>query len=79
MKSILKIFLKSQLITSCCYGFYYFIKTFAIWKFENPFNWIIDIPTYRTDVRACIIIAVLFWYGILNFLIFINQEESNQI
>ena len=37
-------------------------RSFIIWNIYNPIQWIIDIPTYTSDVRGGILSAFLiFW------------------
>lgn len=55
---IIKLNFKLNLIE---YSIVYFIKTFIIWEFKNPFKWIMDIPTASPDVRAVILILVVSW------------------
>ncbi len=43
------------------YTIVYLIKTFIIWKFTNPFLWIINIPSYPNEIRAGIIFSILIW------------------
>lgn len=55
------------------YTIAYLIKTFVIWKFTNPFTWIINMPNYNNEDRGLILFAIVFWqviqvlviYGIL--------------
>ncbi|MBL4654175.1 MAG: hypothetical protein JKY53_15125 [Flavobacteriales bacterium] len=47
------------------YTVIYFIGTFVVWEFRNPFQWIIDLPTYENEHRFFIFLSVLIYYGIL--------------
>ena len=49
-------------ITTFFYTAVYLFKTFVIWEFTNPFQWIIDIPTYTDFNRFMILFYVLFYY-----------------
>lgn len=46
------------------YTLVYLVKSFVIWEFTNPFQWIIDIPTYQPDTRGLILFAIALWQGI---------------
>lgn len=41
----------------------YLIKTFCIWEFTNPFQWVVDLPTYDSGGRFIGLILVIFWQG----------------
>ena len=43
----------------------YIIKTFVLWKFTNPFFWIINLSSYSNDDRA------LGLFGVFMYLCFI--------
>ena len=52
------------------YAIAYLVKSFTIWQFQNPFKWVIDLPTYTADDRGWIlagfivlhvVIAILIW------------------
>ncbi len=43
------------------YVIVYLIYTFSIWRFKNPFEWIIDMPTYRNEDRFAILFGILFY------------------
>lgn len=51
-------------LTVCVWTIIYLFKTWVIWEFTNPFNWIIAIPTYDQGDRAGILIGVLMYQGI---------------
>jgi len=58
------VFLKYNVIT---YVIAYLIKTFVIWEFTNPLQWIIDIPEYTDIFRGfmlfCIFASIILYFG----------------
>lgn len=58
MREILKKHLKS---TALIYIMIYLIATFVLWEFRNPFQWIIDIPTYDEKSRFAILFCYAFY------------------
>ncbi len=52
--------IQSMLVfNSIVYWSVYLIKSFVIWKFTNPFQWIVDIPTNTNDERLGIFSTIL--------------------
>ncbi len=47
--------------TVMLYAFIYFIAVFVRWEFFNPVQCIIDLPTYDSSDRFCIIVLYLFY------------------
>ena len=41
--------------TLCLWVIIYLIRSFAIFELENPFKWIIDMPTYSINERSGIL------------------------
>lgn len=56
---------------------WYFIWAFSIWEFYNPFQWIIDIPTYEWTNRF-LILAYLFFYSAASILLW-KEHYKNKI
>lgn len=80
MKQFIKSFMLVHWIaTTSIYLLYYTIKTFIIWKFTNPFQWFIDIPSYTPDYRGNII-GFLFIYEIfiLSITIPVNHKLNEK-
>lgn len=48
---MIKKILTGQLITFALYTVVYLVKSFVLWEFTNPFDWIINLPTYLPEVR----------------------------
>lgn len=69
MKQVRKFMLTQWLMNTSIYTIIYLFKSFAQWEFRNPFQWIIDIPTYSSDVRGLGLIFFLFLQGLLAFYI----------
>lgn len=40
----------------------YIISTFVNWEFKNPFQWIIDLPQYDTEIRLTIIFVFITFH-----------------
>jgi len=60
---MIETFKKSALITSCVYIFIYLFASFTMWEFRNPFQWIIDIPTYASIDRFLIFFFIILWWA----------------
>lgn len=52
------------IFNSIVYWSIYLIKTFIIWEFNNPFQWIIDLNIYSETNRFLIIFYILFIIGV---------------
>jgi len=63
------------IINQCAYWSIYLIKSFIIWELNNPFQWIIDIPTYSESDRFQILFSILMVIGIETF---IAKEGMNE-
>jgi hypothetical protein len=76
-----KTLLYNFLLTSALYTIYYLGRSFVIWDFENPFQWIIDIPIYNYEGRTLILFCYLFYQGIQIFAIYqyLNPDKSNRV
>jgi hypothetical protein len=73
-----KVLLYNFLLTLALYAIYYVCRTFVIWKFENPFQWIIDIPTYDYEGRLLILTCYLMYQGIQMFTIYQNLYRKDE-
>jgi len=56
-----KVILYNWLIIALEYTIVYLVKTFIIWEFTNPFQWIIDLPTCTEGMRFMILFYFLAW------------------
>lgn len=65
-----------QTITAILCIIAYLIKTFIIWEFTNPFNWIINMPNYDNETRGMIIVFIIMYYGVLYSILY---EAKNLI
>jgi hypothetical protein len=63
-------------ITASIYFVVYVAKTFCIWQFTNPFQWIINMPEYTASDRFCILSAAAFYYGTMNVIIYENNKTK---
>ncbi len=71
----LKLILFGQSITALIYLTLYLCKSFIIWRFTNPFLWIINLWTFEYKTRFIILFFALFYYGVLFVLIFTNKKH----
>ena len=62
----------SWVITTMLYTIIYLFKSFIVWNLTNPFQWIINIPTYDGVDRFMILFFVLFY-------LFMNNVVSYNI
>lgn len=77
MKTIIK---RSLFVSLIIWTAVYFIKTFIIWEFTNPFQWLIDIPNYTQEVRVCILFSYLIYQCVsIVFLFEFKSDEYNNI
>lgn len=65
-------------ITTIVYIIIYLMKSFITWNLTNPFQWIIDIPTYDSVDRFLILIFMLF-YLIINNVISYNIVTEKKL
>lgn len=75
MKKFIKIFL---LANSIIYWSVYLIKSFIIWKFVNPFHWIINIPNYTEEYRGLIFIGVSAYIMVLCVIIWTLSDNNKK-
>ncbi len=52
------------------YTVIYLIKTFIIWEFKNPFEWIINLPSYDPGDRFLILFYFVAWQVIQYVIIY---------
>jgi Na+-driven multidrug efflux pump len=60
-----KILAYNLLVSACIYAVVYLFKSFIIWDFTNPIQWVIDIPSYRESVRLLILMCYVLYQFIL--------------
>ena len=71
-------YLKRCLIANTAgYWSVYLCKSFIVWEFRNPFQWIIDLPEYNQDIRFSILFFALFIVGIEGFIINSLSKPKN--
>ena len=58
---------RTMIVTVAAYLFVYVCYSFTVFEFKNPFQWIINIPTYQTEERFGIMVGFLMYYGISFF------------
>jgi hypothetical protein len=69
-------FLKfSSAITLSIYVASYLIKTFVLWRFTNPLQWIIDIPNYSQDDRATILCFYIIYQALIALFTFTDTDK----
>lgn len=74
-----KVLLTHWLTNLIIYTFVYLFKTFVIWEFTNPFQWIIDIPKYSLEDRGLLLTGIIMWQSFQFFVIYINKKELNKL
>lgn len=57
---------------------YYAGKTFVIWEFTNPFQWIVDIPTYDQNTRCMMCVFGVFYLVIVYFFCHLYHESKSK-
>jgi len=64
--------------TAILYVLVYLIKSFVIWKFTNPIQWILDMPTYSDEQRLLILFSWMCYTGMSYLLIYqiIDQNKN---
>ncbi len=75
MKELTRVILYNSIISSINYLIVYLIRSFIIWQFNNPFQWIIDIPTEGREYRMVVLFCVTLYYGILSTLVYGAKDE----
>jgi len=70
MKEIIK---QDLLISVSIYMITYLVKTFVMWQFTNPLQWITNIPNYTTSTRA----ILLFFYSIYQLALLAYLDDRN--
>jgi len=53
----------------------YLIKTFVMWELTNPFQWIIDLPTYDSAHRAAILFTYAF-FALINYILNLYRTQK---
>ena len=61
----LKTYQKQLIITVSTYFILYISKTFIMWEFENPFKWLIEIPTYSVGARFIILLSYSIYHSVV--------------
>ena len=69
------LFRKIWLVNICIYLVVYTIWTFVMWEFRNPFQWIIDIPTYNYEHRGMGLFAFALYYFFLTLILSDKEKE----
>ncbi len=65
MEKTLKSHFKQTLIA---YVVIYFIYSFSVFNLENPFQWIIELDTYRDEERLGILLSFMAYHFISIFM-----------
>ena len=64
MKKVVSIIKRQILLTLFIYLVVYLFTTFVIWEFTNPFQWLINLPTYSNEDRMFILFFYLFYQAV---------------
>lgn len=70
MNKKLELILRGQIITMSIYTFIYLCRTFILFEFTNPFQWIVDIPTYTSERRGELLFYFIVYYCTLYIVIY---------
>jgi len=62
---LMKILKGMILLNLVTYTVVYFVFSFIMWEFRNPFQWIIDIPAYDSEDRFLLLFFVVFYYVVV--------------
>ncbi len=69
-------FKKLSIVTICLYIISYLIYSFIVFEFNNPFKWIINIPTYDNEVRAVLLGYWIIYYVVGYYIIYSEIKEK---
>ena len=70
----MKLFTTIQKVHWTIYTLGYLIKVFVQWRFSNPFQWVVDLPTMTSDQRAEGLLAVFTYFvTVIPISVSINQ------
>lgn len=61
MKYYIKLLILNMIFNITEYTFVYLVKSFCIWNFTNPFQWIIELPNYASEERFVILFFLVAW------------------
>jgi hypothetical protein len=57
------------------YAVVYLFYTFIFWEFKNPFQWVINIPSYSGETRFLILFYFIAIHSFQIFIIHINKNK----
>lgn len=79
MKRAKRIFFIMQITTVIFYTVIYLLKSFVIWKFTNPFNWLIAIPSYDSTGRLTVLgILFIYYFFVIAFAVVATEPKKNK-
>jgi len=64
-------------ITASIYLFVYLFYTFVEWRFDNPLEWLIQMPSYDTNKRGLILTGWIM-YKIFFVITYLGITERNE-
>ena len=73
-----KIAIRVFLQTTIIYLVVYLFVSFMYWNFNNPFQWVIDLPNMDSSHRACVLSYIIMYYGLSIFIHYSIIKESKQ-
>lgn len=59
-----RLFRNCIITTALLYTAVYLSATFIMWEWKNPFQWVIDLPTYDGESRGAIFVSFIMYWGI---------------
>lgn len=66
-------------ISVILYTLAYAVRSFIIWDFRNPFQWVLDIPIYSNDTRGMILFFWVIYQAILILAVteFLKKDKTD--
>lgn len=66
------------ILNNAIYWSVYLIKTFCIWEFTNPFQWIIDIPIEDFEYRLMLVCAIPLYQLFISMCLMFYYEHKEE-
>lgn len=78
MKKQLNIIKIQFLFTASLYLFIYLFRSFCVFEFTNPFQWIIDIPSYTKEDRGLILFGFIFYHSFVYGVVYCHITDLSK-
>ena len=76
-KELVRLWLKGSGVFWIGYAIIYLCKSFVIFEFTNPFQWILDVPSYDGIQRFNILGMYMLWMFFKCLFIFLAKTNKN--